>query len=291
MKRLLRLACFACGLLLLATLAHSAYTQQPLETPTRVWLGPDGKPLPFKTEAEVMEFLRTAKVKSVRGINRGITAPEKVELEKDGVRAHAHFNFVSEQKPVATMRSGETVVNFRDSHTFQCAAYELATLLGLDNVPPVVPRRVKNRSGSLSIWIENSFTERDRIARKQNPPDPEHWKKQVATMKVFDALIFNTDRTQENILIDSNWKLWMIDHTRAFRREDTITGIGTLALCERNLFKRLQTLEAGQIRERLKPHLNSAEIDAILKRRAKLVAHFESLIQQSGEAAVLFDFK
>jgi hypothetical protein len=270
--------------------AQSAVPQQATNE-SRVWLGPDGQPLPFKNDAEVTEFLRTAKVVSTRGINRGITAPEKVVLEKSGVRAHGHFNFVSEHKPVATMRSGETVVNFRDSHTFQGAAYELATLLGLDNVPPVVLRRVSGRSGSLSIWIENSFTERERIARKQNPPDPVHWSKQVMRMKVFDALIFNTDRTQENILIDSNWKLWMIDHTRAFRRDDTINSGGALAQCERNLWVRLQALDAAQVRERLKPYLNSAEIDAVLNRRAKLVAYFEDLIRQRGEDAVLYDLQ
>jgi hypothetical protein len=110
-------------------------------------------------------------------------------------------------------------------------------------------------------------------------------------MKVFDALIFNTDRTQENILIDSNWKLWMIDHTRAFRRDDTINSGGALAQCERNLWVRLQALDAAQVRERLKPYLNSAEIDAVLNRRAKLVAYFEDLIRQRGEDAVLYDLQ
>ena len=37
----------------------------------RVWLGPGGNPLPFKTDEEVMEFMRTAKVVSVREIGEG----------------------------------------------------------------------------------------------------------------------------------------------------------------------------------------------------------------------------
>jgi hypothetical protein len=267
----------------------AAPAQEPAATPAHVWLGPDGQPLPFKSDEELLEFLRTAKVMSVKGIGKGITAPEKVVLEKNGVRANAHFNFVSEDKPVAVLRTGETVMNFRDSHTFQSAAYELAQMLGLDNVPPVVPRRVGGRSGSLSIWIENSFTERERLSKKTAPPDSERFNRQVAIMRLFDALIFNTDRTQENILIGSDWKLWMIDHTRAFRREDTIPEQSRIVQCERNLWKKLQSLDAAQVRARLKDYLRGPEIDGVLKRHAKLVAHIQSLIQQRGEDGVLFD--
>lgn len=273
-----------------ATLAAFPW-QEPAAAPAHVWLGPDGQPLPFKSDEELLEYLRTAKVMTVKGIGKGITAPEKVVLEKNGVRANAHFNFVSEDKPVAVLRTGETVMNFRDSHTFQCAAYELAKMLGLDNVPPVVPRKVNGRSGSLSIWIEKAFTERERLAKKIPPPDAERWSKQVMIMRIFDALIFNTDRTQENILIGADWKLWMIDHTRAFRREDTITEQSRIGQCERTLWKKLQALDPAEVRARLKEHLRGPEIDGLLKRHAKLVAHLRALIEQRGEEAVLFDLK
>ena len=40
-------------------------------------------------------------------------------------------------------------------------------------------------------------------------------------MRLFDSLIFNDDRNPGNYLFDADWKLWMIDHSRAFqmRRE------------------------------------------------------------------------
>ena len=50
------------------------------------------------------------------------------------------------------------------------------------------------------------------------PPNDQQWQKQVQMMNVFDALIYNTDRNRGNILITPDWRLWMIDHTRAFRR-------------------------------------------------------------------------
>jgi hypothetical protein len=36
-------------------------------------------------------------------------------------------------------------------------------------------------------------------------------------MRVFDQLIYNTDRNTGNVLYDTGWRLWGIDHTRAFR--------------------------------------------------------------------------
>ena len=43
------------------------------------------------------------------------------------------------------------------------------------------------------------------------------WNAQLHILRVFDELIANTDRNQGNMLIDSRWKLWLIDHSRAFR--------------------------------------------------------------------------
>jgi len=36
-------------------------------------------------------------------------------------------------------------------------------------------------------------------------------------VRLFDQLIYNTDRNLGNLLIDKSWRLWMIDHTRAFK--------------------------------------------------------------------------
>ena len=36
-------------------------------------------------------------------------------------------------------------------------------------------------------------------------------------VRLFDQLIYNTDRNLGNLLIDKDWRLWMIDHTRAFK--------------------------------------------------------------------------
>ena len=62
-----------------------------LESP---WLRPDGDPLPFKTDEEILEFLSTAEVVSMKRIGEGINQTKKVLLEKDGLRMNAAFRDV-----------------------------------------------------------------------------------------------------------------------------------------------------------------------------------------------------
>lgn len=260
-------------------------------SPALVWQGPDGKPLPFRRPEEVVEFLKKAKMMKRRGIPRGITRPSLLELEKDGVRVRAHFSDIHEEKQVAQLASGRTEINFRDSHKFNGAAYELARLLGLDNVPPATERLIQGRRGSVSLWIENAFTERERMARHQEPPDKIRWNQQIANMRVFDNLIYNTDRTQENILIGPDWKVWMIDHTRAFRRWHELNAPQQVSQIERTVWEKLQALKPAEAKARLKPYLASYEIEAVFKRRDLLVELIRRRIVEHGEDKVVFERK
>lgn len=254
-----------------------------------VWLDADGKPLPFQTDEEIMEFLRTAKVMKMKTTSRGITRPSKVLLEKDGIRMNAAFRTVSEQRDLAKLSGGRVEMFFRDDYIFECAAYVLARLLGLDNVPPVVVRRIFGQRGSLQIWVEQAMTETDRLKKKIPPKDAVRWNRQVQIMRIFDHLVFNTDRNQGNILIDQNWKLWMIDHTRAFRRYEDLEGPQNILQCERKLFERLQALDPADVRRQLDPYLYGVEINALLKRRDKIVEIVRQRIAEKGEERALFD--
>lgn len=257
----------------------------------RVWIGPDGKPLPFTSDEEVLEFLRTAKVMKMKEIGQGITHPRQVLLEKDGIQMRAVFRDVDEEKTMITFSTGQTELMFRDNFIFECAAYELSRLLGLDNVPPAVERKVGGTSGSLQIWVENAMTEGSRLKKKIAPPDPLRWNQQVQVMKIFDNLVYNTDRNQGNMLITPDWKIWLIDHTRAFRLRRDLQDPKGIVQCERNLWEKLRTLDEATARQRLKKYLRSGEIDGILKRRQKLVGHIQRLINERGEQEALFTFK
>lgn len=288
----LRLCALAPAMALLAagTVRAQGNATPAAPPPAVLWQGPDGKPLPFRRHEEVVEFLREAKMMKQRGIPRGITKPSLLELEKDGVRARAHFSDINEEKQMAHLASGRTEVHFRDSHKFNGAAYELARLLGLDNVPPATERLIQGRRGSVSLWIENAFTERERMARRLEPPDKIRWNRQVAVMRVFDNLIYNTDRTQENILIDKDWKLWMIDHTRAFRQWDELVAPHQVNQIERGMWEKLQRLDKEVAMKRLRPYLRGYEIEAIFKRRDLLVELIRERIAERGEDKVIFSW-
>ncbi len=254
------------------------------------WTEPGGKPLPFRSEDELLEFLRTAEVRSERPLSGGVTFPTKLLLEKDGVLADAIFRDVNEEKSAPTFGGGRNDLYFSDSYIYEPAAYELSRMLGLDNVPPATLRRLHTKNGSVQIWVEHAMTELTRIKDKIKPPDVPRWNRQLQMMNVFDALVYNTDRNRGNILITPDWKLWMIDHTRAFRRNPFLQNAAAITQCERGLYQKLKTLDESLVRERLKPYLSSFEMDALLTRRKLILERLDAVIAERGEEQVLYTF-
>jgi hypothetical protein len=276
----------------LACTLAAALGQEPAAAPAPFrWTDPDGKPLPFDSEEALLAYLRDAAVVSEKQITSGgITFPYKILLEKGGVRSDAIFRDVDEEKLVAQLSRGKSELNFRDSYIFEPAAYELSLLLGLDNVPPATLRRVHNKKGSVQIWVENAMTDMKRAKENIQPPDVQQWNKQLQMMNVFDELIYNTDRNRGNILITTDWKLWMIDHTRAFRRHNELQHPDMLKQCERRLYEKLKGLDEAAARERLKPYLTGYELDSLFKRRKLIVERFDKLIAEQGEDHVLYTY-
>jgi hypothetical protein len=271
----------------------SAPDPAPAEAPASgvVYVDRDGQPLPFAGDEELLAFLREAEVVEVRDIGEGITRPRRLTLERDGVRVRGVFRDVSVEKRVAQLGSGRREMNFRDFHGFEPAAYRLAKLLGFDLVPAADLRRYRRSSGSIQVWIENATTEGRRREAGTEPPDPMRWKRQLQMMLVWDALVGNTDRNQGNILFEPDWRLWLIDHTRAFRQSDYLEHLDRIIWCERGFYERLRAASDDEIRAAVDGLLRPGEIRGLLARREKLVAHLESLLRERGEASVLFSWR
>ncbi len=271
-----------------------ATEQAPAAAPAAAmrWTDPDGKTLPFKSEEELLEFLQTADVTSEKKLTGGITFPRKVRLEKDGIRADGVFRDVREERSTPTFGGGRDELYFRDNYIFEPAAYQLSLLLGLDNVPPATLRMLRGERGSVQIWVPNAMTERTRVDEKRAPPVglQLQWQKQLQMMNVFDALVYNTDRNRGNMLITPDWKLWLIDHTRAFRRHGRLHKTATFNQCERGMYERLEGMDEAVVRERLKPYLTSFEIDSLLKRRKLILERLDGLIAERGAARVLYTY-
>ena len=273
-----------------AAAAPAAAAEPVSYAASRHWTDPQGNPLPFKSDAELLDFLQTADVVSSKRLGEGINNPRKLVLSKSGVTADAVFRDVNEEKNSPTFGGGRNALFFKDSYIFEPAAYELALMLGLDNVPPATLRKYDRTSGSIQLFIENAITERKEVEEHLKPPDDQEWKKQVQMMNVFDALIYNVDRNRGNIIITPDWRLWMIDHSRAFRRNTDLQSQSPINQCERQLYAKLKALDEKEARKRLKDYLTTFELDALFTRRKLLVERIDKLIAEKGESQVLYDF-
>jgi hypothetical protein len=256
----------------------------------RRFLGPDGEPLPFADDDALLEFLASAPVVEVKEIGEGITRPRRLTLERDGVRVRGLFQTVHEQRRVAHVAPGRREANFRDFHGFEPAAYRLGRLLGLTNIPPSTSRRFDGDSGSIQLWIEKATSEKERAKAGTAHPDLLRWKRELQVQLVWDALVGNTDRNQGNFLYGPDWRLWMIDHSRAFRTSGDLVAADKIIWCERRLFERLREVSDDEIRAAVDEPLRANEVRALLARRKKVVAHLEELVRAKGEATVLFEW-
>lgn len=263
---------------------------QPLGFEAYRWLDVEGRPLPFQDHAAIREALRSGSVVGRHEIGRGVAGAEKLVLEHEGARLHAVFRTVDAEVESEPNGGARRPMSYRDAAIFEAAAYELSELLGIGWVPPAVARSIGGTDGTVQIWMERTTAEVELVDQsKLAPPDPGRWNRQKEIMCVFDSLIANNDRNQGNLLIDANWNIWLIDHTRAFNRSSELADRDSITRCERGLLASLQALDEPTIRGRMKPYLKRREIHALLLRRGKLVRHLEKLIEERGENAVLFD--
>ena len=254
--------------------------------PAHVWTDPDGTPLPFETADEIEEFLLTASPTSLETIRTGVNRPKKYQLHKNELQVKAIFRYQSEID--VTRAPGQSTEFFRDSYLSEIAAYEMNQILGLDNIPPTVLRTIDGREGTLQLWAEQTMLDRQRAQDNILPPEARPWNRQMSDMYVFDNLINNKDRNQTNILIDENWQMILIDHTRSFARDRSLFRPEYVTRCSRGLWYALRHLDETQVRERLSPYLDTAEIEALFVRRDLQVELIQNLIIRNGEEEVLF---
>lgn len=239
------------------------------------------------TYEQMEQFLQTAKIVKIKDLSTGVTNSRRATLSDGTIQHDAHVQSIDESKARFEGQRG-TEINFRDTWKFNVAAYRLGRILELDMIPPSVERKVNGTSCAVTWWIDNSMMEVDRKKKSLESSDKDAWNREMYIVRVFDQLIYNTDRNLQNLLIDPDWHIWMIDHTRAFRLYTTLQEQKNLVLCDRQLLARLRTLDAGTLSS-LKPYVTDAEIKGVLARRDKIVKFFDDQVAQKGEAAILYD--
>jgi hypothetical protein len=152
-------------------------------------------------------------------------------------------------------------------------------------VPVTVERRIDGDRASVQLWIA-----RTRLLSEvgaEVPPRPYEWARQVRRQRVFDALIANIDRNAGNVLVDEDWNMILIDHSRAFVKNET-PFLDKITAVDRQLYEALKTLDVETLNERLRPWLFGAgSVNDLLERRDRIVERLEALARERGEAAVL----
>ena len=246
------------------------------------------------TPAQMEEFLLHAEIVRTRGADSGGTRAPIATLSDDVLTHDAQIQTIDQSKPLFQPPTGPPEINFKDSYRYNVAAYRLAVLLELDNVPMSVERVVRGKRAAVTWWIDDvMMNEEARLKTKERGPDPQRTAMQSYVRLVFDELIANRDRNMGNLLWTTDWKMWMIDHTRAFRLWKELQRPAVLIRIERSLFENLRTLTSDAmayetVAEAVGNSLTRSEIQALLERCAAIVELFEAKIAERGEPAILY---
>ena len=241
------------------------------------------------TPAQMETFLLRAKIVRSRPIGTGVTGSLRATLS-DGTLTHdAQIQYVNQTRPLFQAPGVAAELNFKDAYRYNIAGYRLAVLLGLDNVPMSVERRVDGKGAALTWWIDEvMMDEKERLAKDAHGPDPERTAMQTHVMRVFDELISNRDRNMGNLVWTTDWKMWMIDHTRAFRIGDDLQRPAALLRVERSLLENMRRLTTAEVAKAVGSYLTRAEVGAVIERRDVIVKVFDAKIAERGEASVLY---
>jgi len=247
-------------------------------------------PEELKERAKWEVFLKKGKVVKKQKLGEGVTKPLRLYLKKDDMEGSGVWKSPS-----------STDAGLFDKWQCEVAAYQLDKLLDLGMVPPTVERRYKGRTGSFQQFCDLPMSEQ--IRRKENIPYPPDKKDQIEKMiyisRAFDSLIANTDRSLQNIRFTPDWRLLLIDHSRAFRTSESYSEqlmygkygkrkpLGFERL-PRKFVEKVRALNYGSIRAAVGPYLTSYEINAILARKILLLNEIEEMIKELGEDEVLY---
>jgi hypothetical protein len=218
-------------------------------------------------EKDFEEFLRDAKVETVADIPIGVTRPTRAYVAGGGLARSFAW------KPLPPGRQS----GYFESYKSEIAAYELDKRLGLVMVPVTVERRVDHTLGAAVLWLEGVRSWETVLPL----PKPATWSHQIARMKMFDDLIGNSDRNKGNLLVDDDWHLYLIDHSRAFVTDTKLPQ--ELQNVDRKLWERMLALDAESLKADMNKWLDSVQIQALLRRRDAMKKKIDALVAKNGD--------
>jgi hypothetical protein len=222
-------------------------------------------------EAELEEYLRKAPVANIKDIPVGVTRPRRAYLEPGGPIESMVWKVIPPGN-----KNG-----FWESYKSEIAAYELNKLLDIDMIPPTVERQLKGDTGAAVMWASPTKSFKD-LGGVPQPPGRyvASFTRQIIRAKMFDNLIANKDPNLGNWLVDEDWCLILIDHTRSF------TNMNSLAHkfdhVDAALWDRMKALDEPGLTAALSKWLTKNEIKGVLNNRDRLQKEIDKLVASKG---------
>ncbi|NTU51236.1 MAG: hypothetical protein HGA94_02210 [Candidatus Aminicenantes bacterium] len=243
------------------------------------------------------EFMLTAEIVKSEKIGQGVTKPWKLFLKRGDVERAGAWKNIDKRIPTGG----------RDSWRYEIAAYRLDKLIGLGMVPPAVEKAFRGKAGALSLWAESKYNLLEIVEQGVKIPvsAQKHLDDMGFVYRLWGSLIANDDPTQENIRYTEDWRMILIDHSRAFRTDKEyatrlVFGVNGIKRYQatgqpylirrvpRDLLERIKALDAAAIKQAVGPYLTDKEIQAVAARVRLIEGEMAEMIKQHGEGTVLY---
>ena len=108
-------------------------------------------------------------------------------------------------------------------------------------------------------------------------------------VRLFHNLTCNTDfNNTGNILSDPDSRIYLIDHSRAFRTTKELLSEGDLTRFSRSVLESLRGLDNELLQQQLGRWLSKKQIAGLLARRDLILKHADRLIALGDQAEILY---
>jgi hypothetical protein len=236
-------------------------SEAPAPASAKVWEG---------RAAEFEAFITTAPIDHFEPIPVGVTHPRRAFFKPGGLAESVAWKVL----PPSNL-SGSW-----ESYKSEVAAYEMDKRLDLGMVPVAVEKRWKQERGAAILWLAPVRTWRE----VQYRPKPAKWERQIVRMKMFDNLIGNGDRNLGNLLVDADWNVFLIDHSRAFTENTKLPA--KMSKVDPDLWSRMLSLDEAALTAAIGAWADHSARRAVLTRRDRMKAAIETLVLAGGHDSV-----
>ena len=234
-------------------------------------------------------FLRTAAIKKKARADKGATDTIRATLSDGRITHDAQIQTVDVAKTLfSSGKASET--NFKDSWRYNIGGYQLARLLGMNNIPMSVKRTVDGMDAAVTWWIDDvQFDEQGRLKQENrlgpNPDRTIEADRQSSRLRRADS----EPRPQPGQSALDQGLDALADRPHAgvppgpeLMKPDQLTR------CDRALLQALRGLTFEGMNQAMGEVMSKDEMNAVLFRRDLIVKHFDDRVARLGEAVVLF---